>query len=198
MYAMLLLTILDWVPLADLVRRRTDHEKRIRAAATEGSPLLGLAADPQPNTQLIGMWEDNQLVGAFALTEGPDASGWTAAELAEPSWMVRHAFTDPEHARLGRLATLWIGDYAARQDTPPLWIRCAVPEPKVAWYLERECGWTLVRKAHGRAGYLNSLLQRAPERIEHFDLLVTTGADLTIDSALRKALLTSEREDTKD
>ncbi|MFE5539134.1 hypothetical protein ACFQ78_25770 [Streptomyces sp. NPDC056519] len=194
---MLLLTPSDWDPLADLVHRRTDHEKRIRNAATDSSSLLRLAADPQPDIQLIGMWEDDQLVGAFALAEGPDAAGWTVDERAEPSWMVRRAFTDPDHARLGRLATLWIGDYAARQNTSPLWIRCAVPEPKVAWYLERECGWTLVRKARNRVGYLNSLLQRAPERIEHFDLLVTTGADLTIDPVLRRALLTSAHVDPK-
>ncbi|WP_328965703.1 hypothetical protein [Streptomyces virginiae] len=144
------------------------------------------------------MWEDDQLVGAFALAEGPDAAGWTADERAEPSWMVSLAFTDPDHNRLGRLATLWIGDYAARQNTPPVWIRCAVPDPEVAWYLERGFGWARVRTARNKVGYLNSLLQRAPERIEHFDLLVTTGAEFTIDSVLSRALLTSSRADPKD
>ncbi|MFI6004930.1 hypothetical protein ACIA98_31755 [Streptomyces sp. NPDC051366] len=112
--------------------------------------------------------------------------------------MVRLAFTDPQHVRLGQLATLWISDYAARQTTPPLWIRCAVPEPKVAWYLERERGWTLVRKARDKIGYVNSLLQRAPERIEHFDLLVTTGPTSRFDSVLSRALLTSAHADPKD
>lgn len=192
MYSMQPLATSDWDDLADLVHRRTDYEKRVRTATTDGSSLLRLAADPQPDIQLIGMWEDDQLVAAFALESGPDTAGWNEDERAEPSWMVRLAFTDPEHSRLARLATLWIGDTAARQSTPPLWIRCAVPEPKVAWYLERECGWTLVRKARDRVGYLNSLLQRPPERIEHFDLLVTTGADLATDSVLSRVLLTKD------
>ncbi|WP_030731795.1 hypothetical protein [Streptomyces sp. NRRL S-237] len=198
MYSMLPLTTSDWDPLADLVHRRNDHEKRIRTATTDGSSLLRLAADPQPDIQLIGMWEDAQLVGAFALAEGADAAGWTEDERAEQSWMVRLAFTDPDHNRLGRLATLWIGDYAARQNTPPLWIRCAVPDQEVAWYLERQCGWALVRTARDKAGYRNFLLQRAPERIEHFDLLVTTGAELAIASVLSRAPLTSTHADPKD
>ncbi|MFF3675937.1 hypothetical protein ACFYYS_18435 [Streptomyces sp. NPDC002120] len=195
---MLPLTTSDWDPLADLVHRRNDHEKRIRTATPDGSYLLRLAADPQPDIQLIGMWEDDQLVGAFALAEGPDAAGWTEDECAEPSWMVSLAFTDPDHNRLGRLATLWIGDHAARQNTPPVWIRCAVRDPEVAWYLERGCGWARVRTARNKVGYLNSLLQRAPEQIEHFDLLVTTGAEFTIGSVLSGALLTSTRADPKD
>ncbi|MFG2483518.1 hypothetical protein ACGFSI_12280 [Streptomyces virginiae] len=75
----------DWDPLADLVHRRTDHEKQIRTAATDGSSLLRLAANPEPDIQLIGMWEDDQLVGAFAISEGPDAAEWTEDVRAEPS-----------------------------------------------------------------------------------------------------------------
>ncbi len=198
MYSMQPLPPSDWDSLADLVHRRNDHEKRIRTATSDGSSLLRLAADPQPDIQLIGMWEDDQLVGAFALAEGPDAAGWTEDERAEPSWMVRLAFTDPDHNRLGRLATLWIGDYAARHDAAPLWIRCAVPHQKVAWYLERRFGWALVGTARDRAGRRNSLLQRAPERIEHFDLLVTTGSELAMEAVLSRAPLTSAHADPKD
>lgn len=127
---MLPLTTSDWDPLADVVHRCNDHEKRARTATTDGSSLLHLAADLQPDIQLVGMWEENQLVGALAPVEGADASGWTEGERAEQSWLARLAFTDPDLNRLGRLATLWLGDCAARQNTPTAVDPLCRPRPR--------------------------------------------------------------------
>ncbi|MGW6412592.1 hypothetical protein ACWF95_36190 [Streptomyces vinaceus] len=176
MYIMLPLTTAHYDALADLLHRRNQREKQTSTTITDGTPLLRLAAGPHPRTQPIGMWEDNQLLAAFALVQGPSATGWTRDERAEPAWTVHQAFADPAHNRLGRLATLWITDHAARHPDPPRWIRCTAPHPRLAWYLERHCGWTPVRTTPGRH---HTLLQKPPQHIEHFSQLVTTGIQLT-------------------
>ncbi|WP_329202867.1 MULTISPECIES: hypothetical protein [unclassified Streptomyces] len=84
------------------------------------------------------------------------------------------ALTDPEHNRLGRLATLWIGDYAVRR-TPRL-CGSAVPSQTKRRLVPSAPVPGGVRTARDTVGYLNFLLQKAAEPIEHLDLLVTTGA----------------------
>ncbi|MEV7617568.1 hypothetical protein [Streptomyces sp. NPDC089799] len=132
------------------------------------------------------MWEDEHLVAALALQHGNPDDAWTHEERAEPSWVLRLVHTHPEHRRLGRLITLWAGNYAARQDQPPTWIRCSVRDVNVAWYLEKMCGWAAVRKRQGPSGAL-TYLQRVPERIDHFDLMVATGTELWAEGTLRQA-----------
>ncbi|RST03472.1 hypothetical protein [Streptomyces sp. WAC05950] len=186
MYLMQQLTNEDREPVSRLIRDRQDHDEREgRPTWDDGSVLLRLMSAPDPATQLVGMWEDEQLVAALAMRHGDPGGAWTDDERAEPSWGLRLVHTHPEHRRLGRLITLWAGDYAARQDRPPTWIRCSVRDMNVAWYLERTCGWAAVRKRHDPSGVL-TCLQRAPEHIDHFDLMVATGTELWAEGTLRQ------------
>lgn len=186
MYLMQQLTNEEWEPVSRLIRDRQDHDEREgRRTRNDGSVLLRLLSAADPDIQLVGMREDDRLVAAFALQHGDPGDAWTRDERAEPSWVLRLAHTHPEHGRLGRLITLWACDYAARQDKPPAWIRCAVRDTNVAWYLEKTCGWAAVRKRQDPSGAL-TYLQRAPDRIEHFDLMVATGTELWAEGALRQ------------
>ncbi|RKT02189.1 hypothetical protein BX286_0055 [Streptomyces sp. 3211.6] len=120
----------------------------------------------------IGMWEDGELLAAFVLQHAAPRHGWTPEERDEPTLQVSHAYALPDQPLLGRLAALWLSDYAARQTDQP-WIRCAVREQALAWRLARRCGWRHVRDVNDTHGTLH-LMQRPPERAHRLEAVVSS------------------------
>ncbi|MEW1640339.1 hypothetical protein AB0469_40605 [Streptomyces sp. NPDC093801] len=121
----------------------------------------------------IGMWEDGDLLAAFVLHRTAPHHGWTPEEREEPTLQVSHAYAVPGQSLLGRLAALWLSDYAARQIDQP-WVRCAVREQALAWRLVRRCGWRHVRDVNDTDGTLH-LMQRPPERAKRLEAVVSSA-----------------------
>ncbi|WCD91164.1 hypothetical protein KPP03845_200125 (plasmid) [Streptomyces xanthophaeus] len=125
---------------------------------------------PGDGGRAIGMWEDGDLVAACVLHHAAPQHGWTIEEREEPTLLVGHAYSLPGQTLLGRLAALWLSDYAARQQGKP-WVRCTVREQALAWRLIRSCGWRHVRDVTDTHGVLY-LMQRPPERANRLEAVV--------------------------
>ncbi|MFF8264293.1 LuxR C-terminal-related transcriptional regulator [Streptomyces virginiae] len=89
-------------------------------------------------------------MGAFTLRAASTA----------PVLILENAFTAPGENAVARLASMWISDFAARQDGRPR-VRCVSWSPAVAARQVQVGGWTEVpRPAHHRGG-VDLLEQRA-------------------------------------
>ncbi|MFB7511165.1 hypothetical protein ACFC0P_48760, partial [Streptomyces broussonetiae] len=107
-----------------------------------------LTANTSDDMALMLLVEDSAIVGCFALYATTPGWTWTASEHAEPSMnlAMMHTHPDQRGARLADLMTLWVLDYAARRTGPELhWVRCCVPDNRLARYFREELGWHQVR-----------------------------------------------------
>lgn len=120
----------------------------------------------------IGMWDCEQLVAAFLIQHAAPRNGWTVEEREQPTLPASHALSLPGQTILGRLATLWLSDYAARQHHQPL-VRCVVRDQALAWRLVRTCRWLHVREVTSLHGTLH-LMQRSPERVERLEVVLSS------------------------
>ncbi|MFF4331225.1 hypothetical protein ACFYZT_32555 [Streptomyces sp. NPDC001591] len=185
MYVMKLLVPADTEAVDKLIDARTHfqvancHHPRGEGLGLRDT-VTGAGCPKTPDKQTggdgkraIGMWEDGELLAAFVLQHAAPHHGWTLEERDEPTLQVSHAYALPGQLLLGRLAALWLSDYAARQTDQP-WIRCAVREQALAWRLVRRCGWRHVRDVNDIHGTLH-LMQRAPERARRLEAVVSSA-----------------------
>lgn len=104
----------------------------------------------------------SKVVGYLALSVGSPDSGWTAAELAEPSLALDHLIPDPDAELRIDILTAWTLDFAFRSWSELRWVRCTADDQRRMTDLVR-LGWDPVRPARGSAGRWRHLMQRRPE-----------------------------------
>ncbi|MFB6583344.1 hypothetical protein ACFCYC_39060 [Streptomyces sp. NPDC056402] len=175
MYVMKPLTTADTRTVDELIDGRTAFQiARSHRFRGEGIGLRDVVTgtDRDDGMKAVGMWEDENLLAAFVLQHAAPQNGWTIKEREEPTLLVSHAHSLPGQGLLGRLAALWLSDYAARQQLQPF-VRCTVRERALAWRLARSCGWRHVREVRDGRGDLH-LLQRFPERLQRLEVVVTS------------------------
>lgn len=176
MYVMKLLIAADTAAVDHLIAIRMEFQLRKRVRQNgEGRELRDVACTPtrpDDGRMAIGMWDDGKLVAAVVLQDAAPQHGWTIEEREQPTLLVGHALSLPGQAILGRLVTLWLSDYAARQHHQPL-VRCAVRDRALAWRLVRSCGWERVREVSDLHSTLH-LMQRYPERFERLGVVVSS------------------------
>ncbi|MFE3577939.1 hypothetical protein [Streptomyces vinaceus] len=167
--------------LDELIDRRMDRQmERRHVFDGEASALIDLVRYTSPDADMVpvGMWDGEALVAAFVLWWAAPQDGWTIEERQERTLLVSLAHTHPEYRRLGRVLTPWLRDYAARQPTPPAWVRCAVRVPHLALYLHDACGWQNVRAVEFTGRRALHLLQHAPAKSETLWSLIRSDSEL--------------------
>ncbi|WP_030388000.1 hypothetical protein [Streptomyces sp. NRRL S-241] len=175
MYVMKPLTTTDTRAVDGLIDSRMEFQiAHGHRSGREGNGLRDVVtgAGPDDGRKAVGMWEDENLLAAFVLQRAAPQHGWTIEEREQPTLLVSHAHSLPRQSLLGRLAALWLSDYAARQQQQPL-VRCMVREQALAWRLKRTCGWRHVREIRDGLGALH-LLQRFPERSQRLEVVVSS------------------------
>jgi hypothetical protein len=181
-YLMRLLSHADRRRVDALLTARTLWAQRNNQPHRGQNPALpSLLADHPQNTQIIGMEEGGELVGMLTLAvREASLAGWTAAERQEEALSVTMAVTHPDlhDQRLARIASLWLADYIARLPGPPVWVRSAVTEPRLALYLKDVCGWQLVRGSRDPDGHRAYRLQLRAQIRPGLQHLVATDAEL--------------------
>ncbi|MFD9794079.1 hypothetical protein ACFWXK_24375 [Streptomyces sp. NPDC059070] len=182
MYVMRLLSHADRPRIDALLTARTLWDQQHQRPHHGQNPaLLSQLADSHQSAQVIGMEEDGQLVGMLTLmVREPGLVGWTAAERQEEALSVTTAIAHPaQHdQRLARIASLWLADYIARLPGPPIWVRSAVRESRLALYLKDVCGWQLVRGARDPDGHRSYRLQLRAQIRPGLPHLVASDAEL--------------------
>ncbi|MFE0136196.1 hypothetical protein ACFWY6_32210 [Streptomyces sp. NPDC059037] len=109
---------------------------------------------PDSDTDEVGLYEDDVLVGYMRLHHRPVLEHWGPLG-GEPCVLISHAHSVPGRQEgIGQLMTLWAADFAARIGCT--WVRCEVREPKpgtatapvpgrLSAYLQDQCGWQQVQ-----------------------------------------------------
>ncbi|WP_405812897.1 MULTISPECIES: hypothetical protein [unclassified Streptomyces] len=138
--------------------RPVDHER-------DYALILPLRTGGHP--KLDGLFEDEQLVAMWELDPACPGPGWSTSERRERSVCVFLLYTDPAHRHAGRLVSLWLADHFARNPRPPVWLRCSIPDDRLAAHITGTWGWQKVRQEGGR-----HLLQLPPQLKLHLDLLI--------------------------
>ncbi|MET9083158.1 hypothetical protein ABZX77_14890 [Streptomyces sp. NPDC004237] len=179
-YVMRRATTADLKPIADLLEaRRLWLLNRGRRSYGQGNALLGLLAQPDETSMVIGLFTatDNQLRGCSMLfPTAAAAPGWTASERRERAWILTMSHTHPDVRgdRIGWLMTMWASDYAARQPDPPTWMRCRVPHPALIAHHRDQLGWQLVRSVRDPDLGEIALMQRRPESSPGLSAVITS------------------------
>ncbi|MCT9107587.1 hypothetical protein N4G69_18405 [Streptomyces mirabilis] len=151
-----------------IAARRLWLLERGKRSYGQATALLGLLGQAAGTVTVVGLFHaaDDQVLGCSVLfpTAGA-ASGWTAAERSERTWILTMSHTHPDSRddRIGWLMTMWASDYAARQPDPPAWIRCRVPDPALIAHYRDQLGWQVVRTRRDPDLGEVALMQRRPE-----------------------------------
>ncbi|MFD3557592.1 hypothetical protein ACFWWA_36675 [Streptomyces goshikiensis] len=119
------------------------------------------------HSNLQGLFEGEGLVAMWKLDPTSPGPGWSVSERQERSICLFRLYTDPVHRNAGRLVSLWLADHVARMPRPPGWLRCSVPDGRLAAHITGAWGWREVRLEDG-----HHLLQLPPEPKPHLDLLI--------------------------
>ncbi|OIJ88145.1 hypothetical protein BIV25_37185 [Streptomyces sp. MUSC 14] len=183
MYEMRPATNEDGPVVHGLLRARNDWARRLGQLPPESIALRLLIGGTGDDMALMLLTEDNTVVGCFVLYATTPGWTWTASERAEPSMSLSMMHTHPDQhgARLANLMTLWVLDYTARRTSPELeWVRCSVPDNRLARYVREELGWHQVRVTCNAQGQRYALMQRRPHRLPELSALITRSVDPTL------------------
>ncbi|MFJ5546783.1 hypothetical protein [Streptomyces sp. NPDC093225] len=167
-YCVRALTPVDFPHASRLLARRWSREADCgRPVDHKQDYALILPLRTGDHPKLHGLFEDEGLVAMWELDPTSPGPGWSAAERQERSVCLFVLYTDPTHRNAGRLVSLWLADHFARTPRPPVWLRCSIPDGRLAAHISGTWGWQEVRQEGGR-----HLLQRPPELKPHLDLLI--------------------------
>ncbi|MGW2426665.1 hypothetical protein ACWC0C_47285 [Streptomyces sp. NPDC001709] len=126
--------------------------------------LIGNAGDDLALMLLMG---DKAVMGCAVLYATTPGWTWTASERAEPSMSLAMMHTHPDQrgTRLAGLMTLWVLNYAAQHTNPELqWVRCSVPDNRLACCFREDLGWQQGRVTRDAQGRRYAQMQRRPRR----------------------------------
>ncbi|MFD9793768.1 hypothetical protein ACFWXK_22805 [Streptomyces sp. NPDC059070] len=144
--------------------------------------MASLLEDDHTHTDFLALLEDGELAGILTLVRQTPLIGWTAAEQQEPALTVTAAITHPDRRgeRLARLASPWLSNTAAHLPGQLAWVRCAVPDDRLAAHLRTTCGWEQVRWIRSPGLGHTHLLQRRAEPVPRIERIIASNTELTV------------------
>ncbi|MFF7145731.1 GNAT family N-acetyltransferase [Streptomyces sp. SID2888] len=170
----------------ELLQARDGWARQRGLLSADSVALRALIGNTGDDMALMLLTENNDIVGCVVLHAITPAWRWTASERAEQSMSLATMYTHPHQrgAGLARLMTLWILDYAARRTDPELqWVRCLVPDNRLACYFREELGWHEVRVTHDGLGRRYVQMQQRPRRLLRLSALISSDDPSLVTSA---------------
>ncbi|MEU8976042.1 hypothetical protein AB0D11_43895 [Streptomyces monashensis] len=174
-YEMRPATVNDHQAVRSLLRARDGWAHRRRLLPADSIALRVLIEHAGDDMTLMLLTQDSDVAGCVALYATTPGWSWTANERAEPSMSLAMMHTHPDQhgAGLAGLTTLWVLDYTARHTSPELeWVRCSVPDNRLALYFREELGWHQVRVTHTTQGQRYAQLQQPPRPVPGLSALI--------------------------
>ncbi|WP_159039810.1 GNAT family N-acetyltransferase [Streptomyces sp. TP-A0356] len=169
----------------ELLRARDDWARRHGLLPADSIALRVLIGNTGDDMALMLLTENNDAVGCVVLHATSPVWRWTFSERAEPSMSLATMYTHPDQrdAGLARLMTLWVLDYAARRtDLELQWVRCTVPDNRLACYFREELGWQEVRVTRDGLGRRYAKMQQRPRRLPQLSALISSDDPVLVAS----------------
>ncbi|MEU6510985.1 hypothetical protein [Streptomyces sp. NPDC046942] len=179
MYQMRPATDDDRQGIHELLRARDDWARRRGLLPPDSIALRVLIGNAGDDMALMLLTKDQAVVGCVVLYATTPGWTWTASERAEPSMTLAMMHTHPDQrgSRLAGLMTLWVLDYAARHTSPELqWVRCTVPDNRLASYFREELRWQQVRVTRDAQGRRYTQMQKHPRHVPGLSAVIKSDA----------------------
>lgn len=159
-----------------LLQAREDWARQRGLLPADSIALRVLIGNTGDDMALMLLTENNNVVGCVVIHATTPEWRWTASERAEPSMSLATMYTHPDQrdAGLARVMTLWVLNYAARRTDPELqWVRCSVPDNRLARYFREELGWHQVRVTRDGLGRRYAQMQQRPRHLPRPSVLIS-------------------------